>query len=838
MLKSYILTILVMLLSFLAISQETAYIKGKVVDENKTPLEGVNIRIKNSITGDVSDRNGVYELKIPANKKVTVVYSFTGLSTVEKEVLLGIGEEKEINIRLNLVSNELGIAEVTDTRLSTASIEKIDPKIIDNLNVPNPSIEKGLAFQALGVFSSNELSSQYSVRGGNFDENLIYVNGIEIYRPFLVRSGRQEGLSFINPDMVESVSFSSGGFAAKYGDKMSSVLDVQYKEPRKKIGGSAELSLLGGSFHVENANDNFRFTQIHGMRYRTNQYLLSGLDTDGNYKPLFFDYQGYFTYDINEKLEISSLISIGRNKYEFTPETRETDFGSINQALRFTVFFDGKEINEYTTYLGALSANYYPSNKVRLNFITSAYSSIEEENFDVEGAYRIDELERDLGSDNFGNVAFNRGVGGLINHARNELSARVFSTEHKGAYFGDSDYIVEWGVKANLEQIQDEYSEWEMIDSAGYSIPQSPSDQINLYNVIRNENDIQSNRFSTYLQYEKNLSIDSNQYSFTVGARAAYWDFNEEFVSSPRASLSYKPNWKKDFTFKAAAGFYYQQPFYREMRDFEGNLNKNIKAQRSIHYVLGMDYEFKMWDRPFKFTTEAYYKDLKNIIPYEVDNVRLRYYADNNAVGYTYGIDMKINGEFVKGVESWASLSLMSSQEDIVDDFYYKYYDAEGKKTTVGNAFRPVADSQRVEPGYVPRPTDQRFNFSLFFQDYLPNNPSVKINLSFIYGSGLPFGPPSYDRHKDTLRIPPYRRVDLGFSKLLLKPNKSDRKGFGKKKVFDYFDNIWFSLEVFNLLQVQNTISYQWIRDIEGTQWPVPNYLTARQINAKLQFKF
>lgn len=836
MLKSYILSIFFLISPILLFAQEYGQVEGKVLNNEGETLPGANIKVLGTNLGTATNKNGKYSIKVPANQKVKISFSFLGTTTFIKEVEVQPNQTLQLDAKLASKHIDLKGAEVTDRRLNQASFERLDPKIIDNVNVPNPSIEKTLAFQSLGVSSNNELSSQYSVRGGNFDENLIYVNGIEIYRPFLVRSGRQEGLSFINPDLVSSVSFSSGGFAAKYGDKMSSVLDVEYKEP-KKFGGSAEMSLLGGALHLENSSDNSRFTQIHGFRYRTNQYLLGSLDTDGNYKPLFLDYQGYFTYDVTDELEIGTLISIARNKYEFIPETRTTEFGTINQALRFTVFFDGQEINEYVTTLGALTANYYPNDKTKLNFVTSAYRSIENENFDVEGAYRIDELERDLGSDDFGDVAFNRGIGGLINHARNELQANVFSAEHKGAHFADHGTI-EWGVKGNLEQITDEFSEWELIDSAGYSIPQTPGDQISLYSAIRNDNDIESNRYSGFIQYSKEMEVDSHLINFTVGGRTAYWSFNDEFVGGPRASISVRPNWDKKITFKGAWGYYYQQPFYREMRDFNGNLNEDIKAQRAIHYVLGMDYEFSMWDRPFKFTTEAYYKDMKNLIPYEIDNVRLRYYADNNAVGYTYGIDFKINGEFVKGVESWASMSFLTSQEDIVDDFYYEYFDAEGQRTTVGNQFRPVADSNRIEPGYIPRPTDQRFNFSLFFQDYLPNNPTVKVNLSFIYGSGLPFGPPSYDRHKDTLRIPAYRRVDLGFSKQLLKSNKEKRKGLGTKKVFGYLDNIWFSLEIFNLLQVQNTISYQWIRDIEGVQWPVPNYLTSRQINAKLQIKF
>lgn len=827
---------LLSLVGLIAHAQQ-ATIRGLVKDDFGNPLSGANVFIKGYSSGSPSDSTGRFSIRVPANQPITLNITFIGYDTLRQNFRLRPNQEVNRTFQMRFASRAIREFEVTDRETRQSTMVRIDPKSIDQLPTPNASIEKTLLFQGMGVSSNNELSSQYNVRGGNFDENLVYVNDVAIYRPFLVRSGQQEGLSFINPKLVSSVLFSSGGFEARYGDKMSSVLDVRYKEPRRRFGGSVEGSLLGGAVHIENASKNYRFTQIHGFRYRTNQYVLSGLDTDGDYQPAFTDYQTYLTYDVSDRFELGLLANYTRNEYRFVPETRETEFGNINEALRLTIFFDGQEINAYETMVGALTGTYTPSKKLRLKFITSAYRSLEEETYDVEGAYRLDELERDLGSDGFGEVAFSRGIGGFLNHARNFLDIFVSSAEHKGTYFGEG-FTIDWGVKGQLEWIRDEFSEWQMIDSSGYSVPRAPNDQLELFEVIRTNNDIQSSRLTGYGQYARSFEWNDAEVSINIGGRFHYWDFNHQLVGGPRLSASYKPDWKRDIVFKAAWGYYHQPPFYREMRDLFGNINYDIKAQTSIHYVAGMDYTFQMWNRPFRFATEVYYKQLENLIPYEIDNVRLRYYAENNAYGYAAGIDFKINGEFVKGVESWASLSIMSTQENLRNDVFFRYFDANGEETFESNPYRPPVDTVQVNPGFIPRPTDQRVNFSLFFQDYLPGNPTVKMNLNLVFGSGLPFGPPSYDRFRDTLRIPPYRRVDIGLSKQLLRNKHDERKPLGQKRPFSYLQSAWISLEVFNLLQVNNTISYFWVRDITNRQYAVPNYLTSRQVNVRLIVDF
>lgn len=822
----------------LSLSAQKVIVSGKVTDKSsRKGLPGATLFVKGQQIGTSSDSLGRFNLKIPKNESVILLTSFIGYDTSSVTLSPTSLDSIFLDIKLDFKSSELSEFVFRDRKLSTASLNKIDPKTVDQVAVPNPSIEKTLTFQGLGVFSNNELSSQYNVRGGSFDENLIYVNDIEIYRPFLARSGQQEGLSFINPSLVESVSFSSGGFQAKYGDKMSSVLDVKYKKPTKKLGGSVEASLLGIQAHIAHSSDNNRFTQIHGIRYRSNQYVLNSLDTEGDYKPRFTDYQAFFTYDVLENLELGLLLAYSKNKYEFIPRNRQTEFGGIQQAIRFTVFYDGLELTEFETGTAALSATWYPKPNIKLKLIASNYSTAEQENFDVNGAYRLDELNRDLGSDDFGQVAFSRGVGQFINHGRNYLFAQVGSLQHKGTYFGKK-ATLSWGAKLKNEVIEDELNEWEMIDSAGFSIPQKPSDQILLNNVTRNRNNISSNRATAYIQYTRNFQLDSNEFYLSFGTRLHYWSFNEELVGGPRAQLTFVPKKNRNLSFKAALGYYYQPPFYREMRGFDGTVNKEIKSQLAIHYVLGADYIFEMWKRPFKFTSEAYYKDLRNLIPYEIDNIKLRYHATNNSNGFAYGIDFKINGEFVKGVESWVSMSFLNTEENLTNDVFYEYRDVNGEKTNRNNPFRPVADTQIIYPGFIPRPSDQTFNFAVFFQDYLPGNKTLKMNITMMFGTGLPYGPPSRDRFRDVLRMPSYRRVDLGMSKELLRADYKERKASGKKGPFKHLESIWLNLEVFNLLGVNNTISYQWARDIEGNQWPIPNYLTNRQLNLKLQVNF
>ena len=846
----YLLIFLFSFLSLYTIAQE-AYVQGTVQDEKNVPLEAVTVSVMGEPGGSTTDKFGKYSLIAPAGKEIKVVFSFVGLQTMEYDLKLFAGEVRQISPRMRTKSTFLNEFEITEETQRTSTMNKLDPKVVSAIPSASGNFEAVL-FSQPGVVSNNELSSQYSVRGGNFDENLVYVNDILIYRPFLVRSGQQEGLSFVNSDLVSSVEFSAGGFEARYGDKMSSVLDIKYKEPLE-FGGSFSASLLGGAVHVEDASDDHRFTQIHGVRYRSNQYILGSLDTDGDYRPSFLDYQTYLTYDITEKFQIDFLGNITRNKYQFIPEDRQSDFGTFNEALRLSVFFAGQEIDEYETYTGAIAGNYRPDASTKLKFIASTYRALESETFDIEGAYRLDELERDLSSEEFGDVAFNRGVGGFINHARNYLDAWVTTVEHRGWKFKE-DQNFQWGLKLQHEDIWDRLKEWEYIDSAGYSTPQtppaywgisstdslrpipiSPRDELNLRTFVRAENRLISNRILGYFQWENSFDIDTNEFQINIGGRLNYWDLNNQLIFSPRANISWKPNWERDFVFRFSWGFYHQPPFYRELRDLFGNVNKNIRAQTSIHYVLGSDLNFKAWGRPFKFVSEVYYKKLNNLIPYEIDNVRLRYYADNIAEGYATGIDMKINGEFVKGVESWFSLGVMQTKEDILNDSYTEYYNSDGETIISGFTANNVAvDSATFFPGAVPRPTDQRVTVGLFFQDYLPRIPSVKMNLNVLFGTGLPFGPPSYERYKDTLRIPPYRRVDIGGSYSILKPDRERKPG----QAFNFMESLWIGVEVFNLLQVNNTISYLWIRDVSNRQYAIPNYLTNRQVNVRLVAKF
>ncbi len=818
-----------------------AKIEGKILDKESKPIEAATVSVKGKAQGSITDRKGRYVLEVPAEEEIEIVITHISFQPQSFKLTLKEGEILEKDVQLLPTDVNIPEVEIQEEKDRDNTMETLDPKDIKQM--PNPSGNFETAIKTLpGVVSNNELSSQYNVRGGSFDENLVYVNDIQIYRPFLIRSGNQEGLSFINPDLVENIEFSAGGFSSRYGDKMSSVLAVKYKEP-KEFGGSVNASLLGASMHLEGTGLDKRLTHITGVRYRTNQYILSSLDTDGDYQPVFADIQTYLTYDLSEKWQIGFLGNYARNKYEFIPETRETDFGTIQQALRLTIYFEGQEVTDYETYFGSIINTYKPNDRLSLKLITSAYRSYETETFDILGQYFIDELERDLSSSNFGDVAFNRGVGSYLNHARNYFQASVFNAQLRGKLLMDNGNY-EWGASFQHEEIEDELSEWDLIDSAGYSVPQPPQTpgqdpvrpiELTLFNAAKASNSVSSSRVMGYAQRSfRWLDEGENRYTFTAGVRANYWNLNEETVVSPRANISYEPNWKRDWLFRFSTGFYYQPAFYREMRDFNGNLNTNINAQRSIHYVLGADYNFTAWGRPFKFVGEAYYKDMDNIIPYELDNVRIRYYAENSAKAYAVGADFKVNGEFVKGVDSWINIGFLKIEEDIDNDAYFDYYNSDGEKIVPGFTYNSTpVDSTLREPGYIPRPTDQRVNISLFFQDYLPKNPSYKMNITLHYGSGMPFGPPSNERYKDTLRIPDYIRVDLGLSKQLY--------GYKEKKTsgpLQHFEAIWLGVDVFNLLQRNNTLSYLWVTDVTNRQYAVPNYLTSRQINVRLLLEF
>jgi hypothetical protein len=771
-------------------------------------------------------------LVVDAGKPLTIVFINISYETFSYTLSAQPNQVLTLSPKL-FFKNTLGTVEVTDLGTRSGPGTFIDPKVFNQLPSGTGNIEDLIKTQ-MGVSSNNELSSGYSVRGGNFDENLVYVNDIEVYRPFLVRSGQQEGFSFANPNMVQSINFQAGGFEARYGDKLSSVLDITYRKPLK-FAGNASASFLGGNLQLEGISKNRLIAWSVGSRYRTNAYLLKSLDTKGEYRPSAFDFQSFLTFDVNPKLKIEFLGNIANNRYLVIPTNRETNFGTVNNALRFTVYFDGQELMQYTTFMGGLSATYRPDSKTKLKFITSAYRANEQEIYTVQGQYFIDQLEADLSKPNFGQKAFNRGIGTFINNGRNYLTADVFNFEHKGTRTINDDNKFLWGGRFQVEHIEDRLSEWRAIDSAGYLVPYSPTD-INLTDAYKTRISLPSTRSQAYAQYNfSKLLKDSSNFIFTAGVRGNYWTVNNQLVVSPRVTLAYKPNWKHDWLFKLSGGFYYQPPFYRELRGIDGQINRNVKAQQSIHVVLTSDYIFKMWERPFKFIMSAYLKALSNIDPYEIDNVRIRYFANNNTKGYATGMDFRINGEFVKGVESWATIGVLRTYEYSKDNIHYDYFNKGGEQIVKGYTFDQVkADSQRVDPGFIPRPTDQLITFGLFFQDYLPKVPALKFNLNLQFGSGLPFGPPTHLRWQQILRMPPYRRVDAGFAYNIIKADKEVKR----KNVFNNLKEMWIFLEVFNLLQVQNTVSFTWIQDVTGNRYAIPNYLTNRQINVRLQVKF
>ena len=786
--------------------------------------------IPQSVT--LSDERGRYTLNVEAGRVLTIIFFESSYGAKTFTFTAKPGEAVNFSPMLNFKGN-LEEVVVTDIKGRGSEFITLNPLVYNNIPTPTGNIEDIIKTQ-MGVSSNNELSSGYSVRGGNFDENLVYVNDIEVYRPFLVRSGQQEGLSFANPNMVQNINFSAGGFEAKYGDKLSSVLDITYRKPLK-FGGTASASFLGGNLQLEGVSRNRLLAWNVGARYRTNSYLLNSLDTKGEYKPSALDIQSFLTFEVNPRLKIEFLGNIANNRYLVVPADRQTTFGTVSNALRFTVYFDGQELMAYNTYMGGLSATYRPNSKTKLKFIGSAYRANEEEVYTVQGQYYIDQLEADPSKEQFGQVAFNRGVGTFLNYGRNYLTANVFNLEHKGTRTINDNNEFLWGVRQQFEKIEDRLGEWKTVDSAGFIVPYSPT-QIDLIDSYKTKIVLPSWRSQAYMQYNfmKQLK-DTSSIKITAGVRANYWTVNEQLVVSPRMTIAYKPNWKRDWLFKFSSGLYYQPPFYRELRNINGTINTNIKAQQSIHFVFTGDYIFRMWKRPFKLIFASYYKQLNDIIPYEVDNVRIRYFANNNTKGYAVGSDIRINGEFVKGVESWATIGLLRTYEYSADNIHYIYYNKDKEEIVRGYTPDQVkTDSMRVDPGYIPRPTDQLLTFGMFFQDYLPRFPSFKFNLNLQFGSGLPFGPPTHIRWQQVARMPAYRRVDAGFAYNIIKPNRE----FKRKNAFNNLHEMWLYVEIFNLLQIQNTVSYTWVQDVTGNRYAIPNYLTNRQVNMRLQIRF
>jgi hypothetical protein len=831
--------ILLWLLFPLLIAAQTATVTGIVRDDENRPQPDVSVVVLGQAGGATSTANGSYSLQAPAGA-VTLRFAYPGAKNVDTSLVLKPGETRYLDAVIRTVT--ITSVVVTNERLRDVGIDKLNART--SHFQPSLGDVNSLLQGSLGVATRNELSSGYNVRGGNFDENLVYVNGIEVYRPFLVRSGQQEGLSFPNPDMIERIHFSAGGWEPRYGDKLSSVLDIQYKRPRE-FSAVASASLLGGSLAVGSAMAHQRLRQITGFRYRTLSTVLKGLDTQGDYVPTYTDLQSYWTYDLSDKVELGFLGLYSRNRYDVVPQDRETELGNFNQALRYTVYFDGQERTAYETMSGALSLNVRPSKELLLKFTGSVFNTYETERMDILGEYLLGELDRDLGSEQFGEVVRDLGIGAYLDHARNSLDATVIAATHTGSLHHGRNGELQWGLEARNERIHDRLSEWYMLDSAGYSIPLNSGDVLALNSSVKSRIDLESVRTSAYVQnaWEWKQGGDRS-WALVAGVRGQNWSYNGQTVVSPRLRLAWHPGWRKtiapgdtvkrDYSFWFATGLYYQPPFYRELRDFNGVLHPDVKAQKSVHFILGMDRQFKIWDRPFKFTTEAYYKALSDLNPYELDNVRIRYYANNSAKGYAAGIDMKLNGEFIKGVESWASLSVMKTMEDLDGDFYYLTYNAAGERTDASDTKdRTPVDSVRVEAGYIPRPTDQRVNFALFFQDEMPRWPTFKVHLNLLFGTSLPYGPPNETRYGDTLRTSLYRRVDIGFSKQLLGAPGQEKTG-----VLRHIKDLWVSLEVFNLINLNNTVDYTWVQDVQGRYYGIPEFLTPRRLNLKVLARF
>lgn len=801
--RQWVLLGLMLLISLYLRGQSTAVCTGRVSTSAGQPLSGVSVSVQGTTQGTVTDSAGGF-----------VLHRLTGgmleLSMVGFQPrVVAVDLDKLVEVVLEPDTRLLDDVEVTGTR-TEVSFHRIDPRLAGRVVNASGGIE-GIVKSQMGVSSSSELSSQYRVRGGNFDENMVVVNGTEIYRPFLIRSGEQEGLSFVNPDLVESLRFSSGGFDASYGDRMSSVLDVRYKTP-DRYAGSAQLGFLGGSVHLEGASVQKRLTHVTGVRYKTNQYLFGTLDTQGDYAPSFFDAQTYLTYRIGARWKADFTGYYAQNRYQFVPQTRETTFGTINEMKKLKIYFDGQEDDRYQTGLVAGSVSYAPREKHEFQLSAGLFRAYEEERFDILGQYWLQELEGG-GSNTTGSI----GIGGHLQHARNELLGVVRTVLLRGEHRFLTHRVL-WGVRYQQELFKDYQNEWEMRDSAGYSVPGAPGN-LELAYSYQTELNTSSNRVSGHLLDEWKWENGWGRWGLTAGIRLSYWDFNREWLASPRLNLSWWPAYAPQWRFYSALGWYNQSPFYREIRTPQGELNPQIRSQHSFQVVAGADWYFTWGDRPFKFTGEAYYKHLTDLISYQIDNVRIRYSGQNDARGYAAGVDLKLNGEFVPGVESWATVSLMRTAEDLYHDFRW--------------VTLPDGSVAQEEVGYIPRPSDQRLTFSLFFQDYLPNNPTFRIHLNLFYGTGLPFGPPRSERYLATGRMPDYRRVDLGLAKDLLNWRNDGRDFHGK-----VVRSAWLGLEVFNLFNFSNTISHYWVTDVNNRQFAVPNYLTSRRFQLKLTMEF
>jgi hypothetical protein len=791
------LTILVVWFLTLGVQAQTkATITGKIVDDEHQPVELASVYIEGTTIGVLADIGGKYKLQVESKDSVVVVCSMMGYKTQKKTLRRPKGAVT-LNFHLPTNYQEVGEVTVKEVQRRMDGMERLDPAKTKNTpSVSGNAIEEMIQMQA-GVSTHNELSSQYNVRGGSFDENSVYINGVEVYRPLLIRSGQQEGLSVINSDMVKDVSFSAGGYGAQYSDKMSSVLDITYKRLQPgETEGTVSASFLGASAYVGVGKK--KFSWLNGVRYKSNRFLLGSLETNGEYDPSYLDYQTYFSWTPNKRWTIDFIGNISQNKYNFTPENRETNFGTMNDVKSFKVYFDGQEKDLFRTFFGSLQIKRQIEANTQFTLLGSLFHTKEQETFDIQGQYWLDDT----------NTQDNLGIGTYLQHARNYLTAKTATI--KGVFDKKiKSHTLKAGLGWKFEKIDDNTREWEMRDSAGYNMPRDPEKLQLIYN-LRSINKVNSSRMELFAEDTYRMQTQAGVVRLRYGARLSHWSWNKEWLLSPRLSVGWIPAANENFTFRFATGIYYQTPFYKEIKDtvtVDGNttvqLNKDIKSQRSIHFVLGGDYKFRMADRVFKLTGELYYKHLSNLIPYNVDNMRIVYYGENISTGYVTGLDMKLYGEFVPGTDSWLSFSLMKAQ-------------------------------QKINGKSVPQPTDQRFNVSLYFTDFFPGTERWKMTLKLAYADGLPFGAPHKGLEEHAFRASAYKRVDIGMSYRLL-DNERHEYAQGWKS---HLKNIWLGVDCLNLLGTNNVSSYYWITDVENQQYAVPNYLTGRQLNAKITVEF
>ncbi|MCO5242205.1 MAG: TonB-dependent receptor [Chitinophagaceae bacterium] len=830
----YVLIMLGLLLSFvLQAQQRTAVVSGKVVDEEERPLANVSVVVVGGQSGTFTSGEGVFSIKVPAVRAIALAFSFAGFHTVQRNFYLSENEEEKIVIRLESSSKVLKEVIVKDEReRSEVGLVRLNPKHAVTLPSATGGVE-GLI--KIFVGSNNELTSQYTVRGGNYDENLVYVNDFEIFRPYLVRNGQQEGLSFINPGLTGSLSFYNGGFQAKYGDKMSSVLDIQYKKP-KDFAGSAYMGLLEQGFHLEGVSQKRKFSYLVGVRNRSNRNLLSAQETTGNYIPSSSDIQALFTYQLSPAWQFEFLGNISGTRFTFIPEEAKLTSSVLSPLfstnLGLDIFFEGNEQDRYLTNMAGLSMAQKVNEKLKLKWMLSRFQNKEQESYDISGAYLFGERSFDKSQPDYGSIINPLGAGVFVNHARNILDIQNWNLSHKGTW-DNKKHVVQWGLSAEKTRIEDHLNEWEAQDSAGYNLPY-PSDRFRLYAVRKSMAALDINKLSGYVQ--DNISFGSaSRITVQGGIRFNYNGLNKELLLSPRVQMSWIADQDKDWVLKLAAGAYNQPPFYRELRRYDGSVNTAVKAQRSWQAVAGADHNFTLWSRPSRITIEAYYKHLTHVDPYDIDNVRIRYFGNNNAKAYATGLEIRLFSELVKDAESWVSLGLMQTREKIDDFYYYRYKNAAGEFISAQTADQVVADSTRFDKGWTRRPTDRMVTFGMFFQDYLSTNKNFKVHVNMIYGSNMPYNIPGSVRYRNGLIIDPYMRVDIGFSALLLDGEKNNRRSHSP---FRNFRNIWASLEVFNLLDRDNTISYLLVKDFSNMVYAIPNRLTPRLLNFKVMAGF